>query len=71
MNREQEENLAYVIKESSVRINAKYRQGDREHGGAGLMAMPPRLLLDHAIDEAIDQVVYLLTLKRKLQGDVA
>ena len=43
-------------------VDHKYRKGQAEHGGQ-LWLNPS--LLDNAIDEAIDQVVYLLTLKEQ------
>lgn len=43
-------------------VDAKYRKGQKEHGGH-LWNNPAEKLLDFAIDEAIDQVVYLLTLR--------
>lgn len=46
-------------------VDDKYRKGVAEHGG-NLWDNPSESLLDMAIDEAIDQVVYLLTLKAKL-----
>lgn len=47
---------------------AKYSAGQVEHGG-NLWEMDEDRLLDHAINEAIDQVVYLLTIKGKRRGD--
>ena len=53
-----------IAKDAAKRILIKYRVGQREHGGQ-LWTKPG--LLDMAIDEAIDQVVYLLTLKQQLE----
>jgi hypothetical protein len=47
-------------------IDKKYRRGAKEHGGI-LSDMSEDDLLDNAIDEAIDQVAYLFTLKAKRQ----
>ncbi len=47
------------------RLDLKYRRGALEHGGE-LEDMNKYDLLENAIDEAIDQVVYLLTLRTKL-----
>lgn len=47
------------------RLDLKYRRGAIEHGG-DLDAMDKFDLLENAIDEALDQVVYLLTLRSKL-----
>jgi len=43
---------------------AKYRKGAEEHGG-NLWDLSEDELLDEAINEAIDQVIYLLTIKLK------
>lgn len=43
----------------------KYEKGAAEHGG-NLWDNKPEWLLDQALDEAIDQVVYLLTLKEQM-----
>jgi len=44
----------------------KYVTGQKEHGGN---LWEKEGLLDMAIDEAIDQVIYLLTLKKQLEND--
>ena len=43
----------------------KYVKGQNEHGGE---LWSKTGLIDMAIDEAIDQVVYLLTLKQQLES---
>ena len=62
-----ENHLCRIKTQTLFRLDAKYRAGQKEHGGylpdVGVMA-----LLDAAIDEAIDQVVYLLTMKEQLEG---
>lgn len=57
--------LKRVVHQAGDLIIKKYEKGVREHGGH-LWEKPG--LLDEAINEAIDQVVYLLTLKEQL-GD--
>ena len=54
-----------ACQEVVVLVDAKYRAGAAEHGGE-LLALPDLCILDLAIDEAIDQAVYLLSLKEKL-----
>lgn len=50
-------------------LEAKYTQGQREHGG-NLWQKPG--MIDEAIKEAIDLVVYLYTLKEQIEeGDHA
>lgn len=55
-----------VVEEFSTLMHAKYEKGAAEHGG-NLWEKDEDWLLDQAIDEAIDQVVYLLTLKEKIR----
>ena len=63
--RAEEEHLARVTADAIRLIDAKYRKGAAEHHGE-LLQVPALEILDQAIDEAIDQVVYLLSLKEKL-----
>ena len=46
-------------------MDRKYTEGAIKHGG-DLLDKTPSQLVDEAIGEAIDQLVYLLTLKEKL-----
>lgn len=62
----QEAHLLEIKTECSALLDAKYRKGQEEHGG-DLFKMDPSELLANAIDEAIDQVVYLLTLRKRLR----
>ncbi len=69
----QEKHLARVKDRFSFLVDLKYRRGADEHAGeydGELLRMPPLRILDHAIDEAIDQVVYLLSLREKLLQEV-
>ena len=45
----------------------KYEKGAKEHGG-NLWDLSAEQLLDNAIEEAIDNVVYLYTLRDKLSS---
>lgn len=58
------EHANQVAKEAAKRILTKYALGQKEHGGQ-LWTKPG--IIDMAIDEAIDQVIYLLTLKEQLE----
>jgi len=69
MNDRQEEHLAWLVTEVAKRLDGKFRSGDAEHGGPGIRDLPHSVLLDHAIEEALDQLAYLLTLRR--QTDLA
>lgn len=65
MTIEQKLHVNYLQKEFSDRMAEKYEAGQKEHGG-NLWDLQASDLLDNAIEEAIDQVVYLLTLKNAL-----
>jgi hypothetical protein len=67
MTPEQEEHLARIKGEFIDLVDIKYRRGQEEHGG-NLHHVPAVAVLSMAIDEAIDQVTYLLTLREILQG---
>jgi len=69
MTTSQETHLARIKADFVVLVDAKYRLGAAEHSG-DLMQMNAAQILNHAIDEAIDQVVYLLSLKEKLTEEV-
>lgn len=65
MTPNQEVHLASIIKRFGEKCSKKYRAGQAEHGG-DMWDMSAMALVDNAINEAIDQVVYLLTLKDRL-----
>lgn len=64
MNPEQEKHVEDISKEFYIAMAIKYEAGAKEHGG-NLWDMDEDRLLECAIEEAIDQVVYLLTLRKK------
>ena len=45
--------------------DARYRAGDKEHGG-DLRDLTMEQLIDNAIEETVDTLHYLLTMKSKL-----
>jgi len=65
MTLEQEKHLQQIKDEFVVLADAKYRKGQEEHGG-DLFDKDVLWLLDQILYEAIDQVVYALTLREKL-----
>lgn len=67
MTPEREAHLEHIIQQAGASINAKYRKGQAEHGGS-LVDVPTVQLVDSAIEEAIDQLTYLLTIREKLVG---
>lgn len=67
MTPDQETHLANLKARFTQQLDRKYRQGQLQHGG-NLWDMTPERLLDEAIQEAIDQYTYLMTLKENLQN---
>ena len=67
MTNEHEQHIKQIQNDFSDLSFAKYEKGVNEHGGH-LMDMSAEQLLNEAINEAIDQVIYLLSLKQKLYG---
>ena len=65
MTQAQNAHLKRLVEQFQCRASLKYRKGQQDHGGNLWVKSG---LLDMAIDEAIDLVIYLLTLKEQL-GD--
>lgn len=65
MDDKSENHLQLIKNEFERLVDLKYREGQHKHGGI-LNEKSVEFLIDAAIDEAIDQVVYLITLKDKL-----
>lgn len=65
MTARQRRHLSRIVAEAGARIAAKYQRGALEHGG-NLWEKPATDLLEEAIDEAVDQLVYLLTLRETI-----
>jgi len=59
-----EQHAEILGNEAKRAIIVKYLAGQKEHGG---QLWRKKGLIDMAIEEAIDQVVYLLTLKQQLE----
>lgn len=68
MTDEQEQHLDDIKDEFISLVDPKYRQGAFEHKGF-LGDVSNEKILDMALEEAIDQVVYLLTLRKNLKRD--
>jgi hypothetical protein len=68
MTKNQEAHLQRVKDSFCQAADIKYRKGAAEHGG-DLLDAPAATILDFAIEEAIDQVIYLLSLKEKTGAD--
>ena len=69
MTYEQELHLSTIKISFDVAVDKKYRDGQEAHGG-NLFEMSAIELIDNAIEEAIDQFVYLITLRNKLTPGV-
>ena len=65
MTTEQNEHLARVKTNFTELATDKYIKGQSQHGGN---LWEKKNLIDMAIDEAIDQVIYLLTLKEQIEN---
>ena len=63
MDAAHEAHLARIIREFNADLTAKYEAGQQEHGGS---LWEKHGMLDNAIAEAIDLVVYLYTLRERL-----
>lgn len=61
----QEQHLQRVKDRFDLDVDTKYRAGAREHGGT-LLDASALWLIEEAMKEAVDQYVYLMTLREKL-----
>ena len=68
MDKGQQGHLDYILSEAEIRISKKYKRGALEYKTNLREDYSVSELLDCAIDEAIDQIVYLLTMREKLDG---
>lgn len=64
MTPHQEAHLASIKSQFLELVDPKFRAGAAEHGG-DLMDMSEDDLIDNCILEAVDQLVYLMSLKMK------
>ncbi len=67
MTPEQEKHLHRIKANFTHKCDVKYREGQREHGG-DLMHDHILKLINKSLDEAIDLVVYLETLRESVVG---
>jgi hypothetical protein len=68
MDKGQQQHLDYILGETEIRLSKKYKRGAMEYKTNLRDDYSASELLDCAIDEAIDQIVYLLTMREKLDG---
>lgn len=67
MRPEIEDHLGRILINVVNKTDAKYRKGQKEHGG-NLMQFNALQLIDHAIEESIDMIVYLESLREVIVG---
>jgi len=66
MNKTQLEHLEYILDTTQDMISEKYVKGAEEHQSVLSEDYTAEQILDMAIEEAVDQMTYLLTLKQKM-----
>ena len=66
MTPEREAHLIRIKAAFLREVDRKYREGQREHGG-DLFDHTSLWLVEHAMEEALDEYVYLFTLRERLQ----
>ena len=64
---EPREHIKRVIREFAAEASEKYVNGQIEHGGY-LPSMGVSVILNHAIEEAIDMVVYLYSVREIIRA---
>ena len=64
MTEEQKNHIETIIAYFIAKSSDKYSRGQIEHGGN---LWEKKGIIDMAIEEAIDQVIYLVTLKQQLE----
>ena len=67
MNQEQNNHLNRVLNEANSLIADKYVKGAEEHGTTLSQDHSLHELVNFAIEEAVDQIVFLLTIKEVLE----
>ena len=67
MTPEAEAQLCRLKLDALELLDGKYRAGNRAHGG-NLLALKPLELVDEALQECIDQLTYLLSLREALKN---
>lgn len=63
MTDEQIEHMQGIGDDFRFLLNRKYSAGQKEHGGN---LWDKEGIIDMALDEAVDEIVYLLTLKKQI-----
>lgn len=66
MNDAQQKHLDKIVVEFVKLVGPKYRKGAEEYGTQLDRDYDAKQLVDMALEEAVDQIVYLVTLRSKL-----
>lgn len=69
MTKEQKQHMERVLLGFEIRMQGKYERGVDEHGG-NLWETSLVHLLEEALDENVDQFVYLYTALQKAKGEL-
>jgi hypothetical protein len=69
MTPEQEADLDDILSRFAQLCDRKYRAGQKEHGG-NLFDLTLLQLIDHAIEESIDEFVYLIDARKKIEKGI-
>jgi len=69
MNKDQIKHLENILKTTNTLLEDKYIRGAQEHKTTLNKDHGSLELIDMAIEEAIDQITYLLTIKEVLQRE--
>lgn len=66
LTEEQETHIREIVRWFATTMPPKYTKGAVEHGG-DIRDLTPIVLVENALEEALDNIVYLLTLREKLK----
>lgn len=69
MTSEQVAHLNRIKEQVSYEITEKYAKGAKEHASTLSADYTPLQVLDMAVEEALDQVVYLYTLREMMRNE--
>lgn len=69
MTAEQTAHLNRILEQSRELITDKYARGTVEHKSLLSKDYTPEQVLDFAIEEAVDQMTYLLTLREMMRNE--
>ena len=68
ISEEQKDHIEYLQEQFHKKVADKYIAGVKEHKGFILNTYTDLAIIDMAIEETIDQFVYLMTLRERMVG---